>query len=154
MCHKYNEGWNLMEEITTLTKLLKSVALYHPHYDDRLATHLPMGLIALKRLNASDKKLKETFNNSIIGLDHIGNLDEIVAIDNLTDHLGESSKYSNYLKYFMNEIKSHGADFVLTTVLPILIPGLAASAFHALIRLAYAIEENNESEIAIALAFW
>jgi len=140
--------------MTTLNKLLESIAVYHPHYDDRLATHLPMVLIALKRLNASSNKLENTFNSSINNLDNIGSLDDIVAIDDIASYLGDSNKYAAYLKYFIEQLNIHGIDKVLKTTLPLLIHGLAASAFHALIRLAYAIEENNDSEIAIALAFW
>jgi len=140
--------------MTTLNKLLESIAVYHPHYDDRLATHLPMVLIALKRLNASSNKLENTFNSSINNLDNIGSLDDIVAIDDIASYLGDSNKYAAYLKYFIEQLNIHGIDKVLKTTLPLLINGLAASAFHALIRLAYAIEENNDSEIAIALAFW
>jgi len=140
--------------MTTLNRLLEKVAVYHPHYDDRLATHLPMVLIALKRLNATNNKLENTFNNSINNLDNIGSLDDILAIDDIASHLGDSNKYSAYLKYFIEQIKAQGAETTIKSALPILISGLAASAFHALIRLAYAIEENNEGEIAIALAFW
>jgi len=148
---------NLQEshrKMTTLNQLLEKVAVYHPHYDDRLATHLPMVLIALKRLNASNNKLESTFISSVNDLDNIGSLDNIVAIDDIASHLGDSKKYHSYLKYFIEQINIHGVDGVLKTTLPLLIDGLAASAFHALIRLAYAVEENNNSEIAIALAFW
>ncbi len=146
-----------MEEMTTLNKLLEKVAVYHPHYDDRLATHLPMVLIALKNLGATDTTLEQTFHNSISDLgtlDDLDSLDNVTGIDDITTHLGDSNQYQGYLKYFTQQITSYGAKAVLTETLPILINGLAASAFHALIRLAYAIEANNDSEVAIALAFW
>jgi hypothetical protein len=43
---------------------------------------------------------------------------------------------------------------VLRDWVPVLMPGLAASAFHGLIRLAYAIEGGLEDEVALALAYW
>jgi len=143
-----------MANLTTLNSLLSKVARYHPHYNDRLATHLPMVLIALKRLNAADSTLEITFDKSIKDLNLVGSLDNVVPIEDITDYLGDSSKYLCYLKYFITQLNSHGVENVLKKSLPILISGVAASAFHALIRLAYAMEENNENEIAIALAFW
>jgi len=143
-----------MANLKTLNSLLRKITRYHPHYNDRLATHLPMVLIALKRLNAADMILETTFEESIKDLNLIGNLDNVVPVENITDYLGDSSKYLCYLKYFITQLNSYGVESVLKKSLPILIFGVAASAFHALIRLAYAIEENNENEIAIALAFW
>ena len=143
-----------MENSKLLDKLLIKAGKYHPLYGDRLANHLPMELYALKQLGASDNKLKSAFDKSLEKL----SLVDDSATDNpcfdLTYNLGNSQQYNNYLDYFQKEIARLGYEALLKSSLPILLPGIAASAFHALIRLAYAIEAKNEKEIAIALAFW
>ena len=143
-----------MEEGVPLNALLSKVAEYHPLYGGGLATHLPMVLIALSQLKAPNEKLVQTFNNSVEGLELIGSLDNIVALENIESKLGQTESYKHYLKHYQNALASNSVRQVLEASLPHLISGIAASAFHGLIRLAYAIEANNKSEIAIALAFW
>ncbi|WP_298770043.1 questin oxidase family protein [uncultured Shewanella sp.] len=58
------------------------------------------------------------------------------------------------MKYFKHQLQIEGTHTVLHRFLPQLIPGLAASAFHGLIRLSYAIQVNNDHEVAMALAYW
>jgi len=134
--------------------LLNKAGDYHPLHGDRLATHLPMVLSALNFLGASDEKLEAIFHESIQGLEYLSGLERVPAIDEISQYLGDRSKYKNYLKYFTAKIERYGAETVLRQTLPIILPGLAASAFHAVIRLAYAIETNSDKEIAISLAFW
>lgn len=143
-----------MKESNTLDLLLEKSGLYLPLYGDGLATHTPMVMVALARLNASKNKLERTFENSIQGLELIGELKGIDAVTSIEDNLGDNSRFKSYLKYFSRELKVHGVELVLKRSLPLLIPGIAASAFHALIRLAYAIEANSQSEVAISLAYW
>jgi hypothetical protein len=68
--------------------------------------------------------------------------------------LGSSGDYPRFLAFFQDRIREAGADAVLHDWVPVLMPGLAASAFHGMIRLAYAIEGGLEDEIARALAYW
>jgi hypothetical protein len=37
---------------------------------------------------------------------------------------------------------------------PVLLPGLATAAFHSMIRLAYAVDAEDDAQIALALAYW
>ncbi len=144
----------IVQKTPYLDELLKKAGHYHPHYGDRLAAHLPMVLIALDKLGASNEKLDSYFEASVQGLEPIDSIelaDNITAID---QHLGNSDKYLAYLKYFRKQISTYGCNPVIKNSLPDLLPGIAASAFHALIRLAYAIEANNADEIAVSLAYW
>jgi hypothetical protein len=68
------------------------------------------------------------------------------------DRLGSSGDYPRFVRFFQERIREAGVDAVLHDWVPVLMPGLAASAFHAMIRLAYAIEGGLEDEIAPALA--
>lgn len=143
-----------MQNVTLLKMLLQKASHYHPLHGDRLANHLPMVLVASSYLGASDSELKALFNDSISDLDYLDITADTVNIHSISQYLGDRSKYLAYLKFFNAQIAISGSATVLRNSLPALMPGIAASAFHALIRLAYAIETNNENEIAIALAFW
>lgn len=143
-----------MEEITQLNSLLEKVARYQPSYGGGLATHLPMVLIALNKLSAPNAKLVETFHNSIDNLELIGSLDKVDMVTNIESELGNSKSFKRYLRYFQHQLAQNTIKAVLEKSLPILISGIAASAFHGLIRLAYVLEANSRSEIAIALAYW
>ena len=143
-----------MEESNKLETLLEKSGYYHPLYGGGLAMHLPMVLVALERIHAPNTKLIDTFNESIIGLERIGGLDKVTAVNSIEEQLGHSESFRAYLKYYKHELATLGTQAVLKKSLPILIPGVAASAFHALIRLAYALEANCQSEVAVALAYW
>ncbi|WP_299494381.1 questin oxidase family protein [uncultured Shewanella sp.] len=143
-----------MDVSQTLNELLQRAGQYHPIYRGGLATHLPMVLMALQGLQASKATLMHTFQTSTDELALIGSLESINAVEDVMFHLGDRSQFKPYLKYFKHQLAMDGADAVLKRVLPLLMPGLAASAFHALIRLAYAIEASHDNEIAIALAYW
>jgi len=143
-----------MDDSVYLNSLLEKVARFHPLYGGGLATHLPMVLIALNRMGASNKKLIETYNKSLHGLELIGNLDKFDMVLNIEDELGNTQSFKRYLNYYQNELAENHVKYVLEKALPVLISGVAASAFHGLFRLAYAIEAKSQSEIAIALAYW
>jgi hypothetical protein len=70
------------------------------------------------------------------------------------DRLGSSGDYPRFVRFFQDRIREAGIDAVLHDWVPVLMPGLAASAFHGMIRLAYAIEGGLDDEIALALAYW
>lgn len=143
-----------MEDSNTLNILLEQAGKYHPMYDCGLATHVPMVLTALNAMGASKNKLQKTFYQSIDELEKIGSLDSVTAVDAIELELSNSESYLRYLKYFQNQLENYSIQDVLEKSLPFLLPGIAASAFHGLIRLAYAIEANSRSEIAVALAYW
>lgn len=143
-----------MDESNMINSLLEQAGQYYPTYQQGLASHLPMVLIALKGLDAPNDLLSKAFIEHSKKLPLVGDLKDVDAVSDIESHLGNSDKYTNYVKYFQKEIAQKGSHAVLTKSLPLLISGIAASAFHALIRLAYAIEANHEGEIAIALAYW
>jgi hypothetical protein len=113
-----------------------------------------MLLFALKKLGASDERLVAAFNEHKHALETYVDVSKGIAITDINESLGDSRKYASYLKYFQSQLHIFDAGTVIRHALPSLLPGITASAFHALIRLAYAIEASNKKEIAIALAFW
>lgn len=143
-----------MEDQRLLYSLLERSGQYHPLYGGGLATHLPMVLTALDLLKAPNKKLQSTFDNSLEGLEKIGCLANATPVNNIESYLGNRNSFRAYLQFFTLKLQQQSTLAVLKETLPRLISGVAASAFHALIRLAYAIEANCQSEIATALAYW
>ena len=135
----------------TCAYLLERASVYHPVYGDRLSNHLPMALIALDRLGADAQHLHAFF-------DHYGRRlvprQPLSMIGNPLQSLGEPRQFEVVLNYFEQQLATRNREHVLHTWLPILIPGVGASAFHPLIRLAYALDANHGPGIAVALASW
>lgn len=102
-----------MKDSSKLSELLKMGGNYYPHYGNRLATHLPMALIALSRMGADDEKLTSFFEQSIEQLELIDDSEPMVSIEQINQHLGDSSKYLSYLKYFKAQIKCLGFEVVI-----------------------------------------
>jgi hypothetical protein len=131
--------------------LLAGGRRFAPLYGNRLANHLPMALVALDRLGA-DAATMQAFASHYAGR-LVAAADARAALDP-HDYLGSAGDYPRFVLFFEERIGESGADAVVRDWVPVLLPGLAASAFHAIIRLAYAIEAGAEEEIARALAFW
>jgi hypothetical protein len=130
--------------------LLQSLG-HGPLYGNRLANHLPMALLALDRLGADEARMRrfaDAYSRKLLPAAVSGSeLDP-------HDYLGSSGDYPRFVAFFRDRIRESGAEAVLRDWVPVLMPGLAASAFHAMIRLAYAIEGGLEDEIVLALAYW
>ena len=68
--------------------------------------------------------------------------------------LGDRRRESDYRAFFSGEVDRLGARGAIAAYLPALVPGLAASATHGLMRLAYGVMREDDAEIAIALGYW
>jgi len=133
--------------------LLEQGRNYHVLYGDRLANHLPMALLALDKMGADQDKLTSFYQKDSKKLVPLERSDHIKPASPLQT-LGQSDRFDQHLSYFEHRIKDSGGEHILEEHLPSLLPGICASAFHALIRLAYAIEANDPEEVAYALAYW
>jgi hypothetical protein len=132
-------------------ELLLQSRHHAPLYGNRLANHLPMALLALDRLGADAATLRRFADGYARKL-----LPAAVSGSELDphDYLGSSGDYPRFVAFFHDRIREAGCEAVLHDWVPVLMPGLAASAFHGMIRLAYAIEGGLDEEIALALAYW
>jgi len=135
----------------TCHALLLQSRSHAPLYGNRLANHLPMALLALDRLGADGDTLRRFADGYAQRL--LSAPASASALDP-HDYLGSSGDYPRFLRFFQDRIREAGVEAVLHDWVPVLMPGLAASAFHAMIRLAYAIESGLGDEIALALAYW
>jgi hypothetical protein len=140
-----------------LNELLKQTRQYQPTFDNqmggRFSNHLPMALIALERMGASDEQLQNFYNGHNKHLEkHIDNGLRINK-ENFNQHIGDHDSSYAYLLFFENEINNNSIETVLATYLPMLSSGIAAHLLHGLIRSAYGYEAQSTSEVAAGLAY-
>jgi hypothetical protein len=121
-----------------------------------LANHLPMVLVALHRMGASDERLQaychiyQKQNGLVPVPEPIGE----VTRDNWREFLGQREREADYRTFFAGEIVRLGATPAALLYLPELMPGMAASATHAFMRMAYATMTDSDEETGVSLAYW
>ncbi|HEY3620930.1 MAG TPA: questin oxidase family protein [Roseiarcus sp.] len=121
-----------------------------------LANHLPMVLVALHRMGASDERLEAYCHiyhkqNGLVPVpEPIGR----VTRDNWREFLGQREREDDYRTFFAAEAARLGATPAALLYLPELIAGMAASATHAFMRMAYATMTDSDEETGVALAYW
>jgi hypothetical protein len=121
-----------------------------------LANHLPMILVALHRMGASDERLEAYCHiyreqNGLVPVpEPIGN----IMRDNWREFLSKREREADYRAFFAGEVARLGATPAALHYLPQLVPGIAASATHAFMRMAYATLTDSDDETGVALAYW
>jgi hypothetical protein len=105
-----------------------------------LANHLPMVLVALHRMGASDDRLKAYCHiyREQNGLVPVPEAIGAITRDNWREFLGQREREADYRTFFTGEVARLGAAPAALLYLPQLMPGMAASATHAFMRMAYA----------------
>lgn len=129
--------------------LIRQGHRFSPVYGARLSNHLPMALIAMSRLGACEKALHAEYQQA---LGHLEVMDALRTPAPL--QLGNKEHNAAFIAHYRKKLEIDGVEATLTKVLATLLPGMAAGSFHALIRLAYAIESADLDEISHALAYW
>ena len=116
-----------------------------------LANHLPMVLVALHRMGASDERLEaycdayHQQNGLVPAPEPIG----AITRDNWREFFGQREREADYRTFFAGEVARLGATPAALLYLPELIPGMAASATHALMRMAYATMTDSDEETGV-----
>jgi hypothetical protein len=139
---------------STLSELLERPRLFDPEYRGGLSDHLPMALVALSRMGASPERLRSFARHYERRLEPAAPAGQVLSTEAWRRHLGHRAHYPDFLATFQRSITPQHWPEVLRDLLPVLMPGCAAAAFHPLIRLSFAIETQTPSEMAIALAYW
>ncbi len=121
-----------------------------------LANHLELCLVALQRLGGSESRLREFFDfyRRKKGLMPVAMSPAAVAGAEWRAHLGDRAYEAAYREFFAAETDRLGFEGVQRVYLPQLLVGLPASAFHAMIRLAFANLIADRNEVVAALAYW
>jgi hypothetical protein len=138
----------------TLRQQLDASAVHDAEYGDNLASHLPMALVALARLGADDARRAAFAGHYAARLHAAPPREPWPAGDAWQGRLGDPRAWPAYRSLFNEWFDDEGAPAVLPQVLPALLRGVGAAAFHGAIRAAYALAAGHSHELADALAYW
>ena len=141
-----------------LHALLDANLRHPPEYRDQLTNHLPMALHALHCLGASPQRLQDFstgYSKRFQGLPAPtpAALSDPHNVD-WRALRGQGDAYPVLLAYFNDLVVREGVNGSLRQSMPDLMPGVAAAAFHGVIRTAHAVETGHRQELAAALAYW
>ena len=137
-----------------LRERLVQAARFDAEYGASLSNHLPMALVALARLGASDERLAEFATRYARRLHAAPAVAPWPAGDAWRAQLGRPGAWPIYRGLFRDWMQHEGPADVLHQALPGLMAGVGAAAFHGPIRVAYAVAANHADELADALAYW
>lgn len=135
---------------------MATMPAYGSEFAKTYANHAPMVLVALDRLGGTPDRLADFF-------DHYRDYKKLLPFAHPTTALtaetwkaevGHRDREPDLRAFFMLEVERLGIEGALRTYLDILAPGIGASALHALMRMAYGLIREDETDIAIALAYW
>ena len=133
---------------------LDDSAQFDAEYGHNLASHLPMALTALHRLGADAPRLAafaDVYSHQLHGAPPA---EPWPAGDAWQGRLGEPRAWPAYRSLFREWLLNEGPADLLQPVLPVLMRGCGAAAFHGLIRVAHAVDAGHANELADALAYW
>jgi hypothetical protein len=136
--------------------LLAEMPQWGSEFDRTFANHAPMVLTALARIGGSPGQMQRFFDHyrGSKTLRPFGPVGNMLDDDTWRTAIGQREREPDLRVFFTGEVARLGIDGALRLFLPVLVGGVAASAFHALMRTAYGVLRQNESDIAVALAYW
>jgi hypothetical protein len=127
-----------MRKQANVSALLAKYAGYSSNYGAGNADHLPMATVALAEMGAS-----------------------LSRIESWAEHYATTLKLPlaaaeerEQREFWYQRISVQGREAVLAATLPHLADGIGASGFHSAIRAGYAIDQNDDRELASALESW
>lgn len=130
---------------------------YASDYNGGLSNHIPMVSYSLYELgvpfNEIDKYLNTTVERIKISKEDLSKLYNIDN-DNFEKYLGIKDSFGSYYHYFSKKINKSNYLEAIGEFLPILIKGVAARAFHPLIRLSFAVRSENIEEVTKSLSYF
>lgn len=137
-----------------LRELLAFNCTKHPIYRGGLANHLSMELCALFALGASAERLREfarAYGAALVPLPADG---PDVDPKEWRGAVGKPLLLPGMVRMFAQQIRERGRDTVLREALAEFAPSVASELFHCLIRTAYAVQFDDDQDVAIGLAYW
>jgi hypothetical protein len=151
-----SERRNAASNEAELERLLAEGRDFSVEFPVLLANHLPMVLVAMHRLGGSDERLAEFFATyrDTHRLPPAPPAVAPIERASWSAALGDRTRETDYRSFFSEEVARLGPRGAIAAYLPTLLPGMAASATHGLMRLAYGVLRNDRAEIATALGYW
>lgn len=138
--------------MSSLHMLLDRAQSFAPEYAGRLSNHLPMALVALDALGATNEQMERGFTNMSRRLAPAPPEAAPAAV--WLSLRGQPNAFASVRAHFIREISEHSAPATLRATLPALLNGVGGNAFHGLIRTAAAVTANHSQELASGLAHW
>ena len=139
--------------MSSLNSLLNRAQSFAPTYYERhLSNHLPMALVALHALGASEEQMEQGFAQFSQKLEPAA--PTAVPCLDWTQWRGRREAFASVRAHFIRDISAHGMDAALRAALPHLIDGVGGAAFHGLLRTASATVARHNDELASGLAHW
>lgn len=139
-----------------LNELLADNRRYSAEFGPRMSNHLSMAALALRWMGAPDSRIDDfaARYRARIPLELLPPSTTQLTFDLWRKHLGDPAIEAPAVSYFANVLATSGRPGTLKAHLPDLLGGVGAGAFHALIRTAYALEADDDAELAAALGYW
>ncbi|MBC8024080.1 MAG: DUF4243 domain-containing protein, partial [Burkholderiales bacterium] len=135
-------------------RLIEDAHRFSASYRGGLASHLPMALLALDAMGASDERIEAYANRYAAQLEPMPAAADTIGAGDEQRFLGSSASFPSWVSYFVTRITAEGRDRVMREWTTRLIPGIGSAAFHGVIRTAYALDAGSDAELAHALAYW
>ena len=141
---------------TGLDALVTEARHRSAEFPDVLANHLPMILVALDRMGAGPEREAAFFEAYDVGKGLVPVPPPVAGLDEAswTTVLGDRRREADARMFFIGEVTQRGIGNAVTTYLPRLAPGVAGSALHPLMRLAYGVLRCDPDEVGAALGYW
>lgn len=139
-----------------IDRIMAEMPNYGTEFARTYANHAPMVLVALDRIGGSPERLADFFEHYRDYKKLLPLVPEVAPVDvsNWQACVGRRDREADLRIFFRAEVATRGIDGALRTYLPRLAAGVGASALHALMRTAYGLLRQDETEIAVALAYW
>lgn len=137
-----------------LQQLLDAHLQLPAEYQDQLSSHLPMALQALHSLGASPQRMQAFYASYAKRFDGMHVIAVAQPVADWRSLRGQLDTYPALLASMRALVARDGVHATLRALLPDLLPGVAAAAFHGLIRTAHAVQSGHAGEVATALAYW
>ncbi|HBF28049.1 MAG TPA: hypothetical protein DDW73_00210 [Rhizobium sp.] len=130
--------------------------LWSSEFEHTFANHAPMVLTALARIGGTPPEMRRFFDHYRHSKQLLpaGSTQTPLNAQTWQSAIGMRDREPDLRVFFIAQVEEFGIAPTLRLTLPILAPGIAASAFHALMRTAYGVLRQNEQDIGIALAYW
>jgi hypothetical protein len=152
MSTEENKALNIMET-------LLNDQSYHIEFNGFLTNHAKQGIIALKGLDASAKRIKEFYDLYAkqttygFGLEPPKISNHTITQDNWQDYFGKHCNFTSYCQFFDQKEKELGMERLMEEYVPILLPGCVGSLLHGTIHLGWALDYGNRWMIIEGLAY-
>lgn len=135
-------------------RLIEDAHRFSASYGGGLASHLPMALLALDAMGASDERIESYAKRYAAQLEPMPPASDTIAGGDEQRFLGSAVAFPSWVAYFVMRIAAEGRDKVMREWTTRLTPGIGSAAFHGVIRTAYALDADSDAELAYALAYW